>query len=380
MTSEAQAVFNKKSFAQWLGQRSEIKSIKFQVYAVCILLLSKILWGKSFEEKTVDYLVGAILLYGLFLIFQLHRKKKRLKQEYQDALESAHRTGATGTAASSAQQGETRAASNAGTIAKYGVVLLAVGLLASIFLRKGEGLDAEIDASKGFDVNYHASLAKAFEKMSESQKSTYNWVLTDFSEGHYISRYGKHPTVREVIQGQLDLWDKNNERELADQKSLVASKGEDIAARTALQERAKALLGTVAATAEITTRAGRKSCEGVVCDDGVTTLIAYRVYDPNNLHLQKMPCSAKVTPRNSDKYYTYELDGCAKQGAFETRINVPKGESFDGATVNVLFTDNEAMADYGVPAIPVDIPEVVKLRSLEQGKKEIADARESLKG
>lgn len=73
------------------------------------------------------------------------------------------------------------------------------------------------------------------------------------------------------------------------------------------------------------------------------------------------------------------LGGCEKPGKFETKIIIPKGVSSDGAALDVLFTDDEAMVDYTTPAIPKDIPEVLRLKELEQNYKNIVDGRATLK-
>jgi hypothetical protein len=377
MTVKSEFVTSKKAFTQWVSKHPEMKPIKYQFYILFLLIITKFLWAKHVDKVAMDYAADAISIYGIFLLLWLYKKKKSLRQKYHEAVDEGESSSSeAGNLPSRVPQGFL----NFPAIAKFALPALGVALAGVFLLRSGQGLDATLDASKGYDVNYHASLAKAFEKMSESQKNTYNWVVSELSEGTFISLYGKHPTVREVINGQLDIWEENNKKALAEQKLVVSSKSEEISARDALKERAKKLLGTIAASAKITTKIEGSSCQGVVCDKDEATLISYKVDNPNNLQLSEMPCKAKVTPKDSVMYYTYKLDGCEKQGNFETKIIIPKGVSFDGATLEVLFVDDEAMVSYGTPAIPKDIPEVVRLKELEEANKNIADGRDSLKG
>lgn len=51
----------------------------------------------------------------------------------------------------------------------------------------------------------------------------------------------------------------------------------------------------------------------------------------------------------------------------------------DRAALDVLFADDEAMVDYTTPAIPKDIPEVLRPKELEQNYKNIVDGRATLK-
>lgn len=259
--------------------------------------------------------------------------------------------------------------------------LLSIALVAC---GSGKGLDAKLDASKGYDVDYHASLSKAFLDMTKEQQAAYNWVVQPLSQEYFIAYYGKTPTVRAVINGQLDKFKDNNAKEIAAQVVFLAEKASEVAETKALQKKARDLLDSVTATATITP-AGKQTdsvCKGIACTSSETNdqllIVDYVVKNPSNLNLSVLPCSIEITTQEKDTYTSDLSSGCARAGSFRHKVLVPSSVDIKTATYKVLFKDEAAMTASYDPAIPADHPAVKRLKDLEEIREEIAKARQTL--
>lgn len=260
------------------------------------------------------------------------------------------------------------------------VAAVAVSLAACDFVG-GEGLDAKLDASAGYDVNYQASLSTAILKMTREQVELYTWAVTDLTIGFFISHYGKHPTARQVISGELDRLAQNNKNLLAKQTEILANMAVEVAKRQQLQTKARDLIGHLVATGEVVvSKRVTKDCHGIVCSDEETTqtFINYVVEDPDKLHLGSVPCSAVLAPKGKVDIVSYDLADCQIAGRHQLEITPPRGVSLAGAVVGIVFDYDKAWTadQYSYQySIPEDLPEVAQAKEYEANLKGIAERR-----
>lgn len=255
---------------------------------------------------------------------------------------------------------------------KLKCVLVAI-LCAALAACKGAGLDATLDASNGFDVNYHTTLSKAFEKMTGDQQNIYNWAVENLTEGEFIADYGKKPTVREVIKGQVKMAVDANRAAILNQSSLIEQNANEIAERTRVQEKARQLLQTITATASIErAKNSEKTCQGVVCGETPTAVIHFVIHNPNDLKLEQLPCSAVITPVGSGVTYTYDLsDNCSGGDDKLSPVQLPAGVSFDGAKIEIKFDFEDAETDGFEKAIPDSLDVTKTMVDLENQRQRL---------
>lgn len=256
---------------------------------------------------------------------------------------------------------------------------LAMSFLAAC--SSGEGIDAALDAKNGYDVNYHASLSKAFLKMTQDQQETYNWVVSDLSQEYFIAYYGKTPTVKTVIDGQLNRFAENNGKQIADQKAFIAKNADEIEVSEAQRKRSVEIIRSIKVDAHyVVGKPNKKLCQGLGCDDErkEVPMIEYHVSDPRNLNLGKLPCYAQIEAPGLEKPLTVDFRGCNEPGTFREVVEVPKGVSLEGTKINVFFVTNDArMHDYS-RAVPNRHPALVRMMELESTRDLIAKTKKSM--
>jgi hypothetical protein len=241
----------------------------------------------------------------------------------------------------------------------------------------GEGLDAKLDAAKGFDVNYQATLSKAFEKMTGDQRGVYNWAVENLTDGQFVAKYGKEPTVREVMKGQIKMANDANEEAILNQMKLIEGSAAEIAERTRLRKEARQLLQSISATGTVARSTKTQTiCEGVVCSETQPVVVDVVVSNPKSIKLKRLQCSAIITPAGGSTTYTYKLwDECSDAGDWVKSITLPAGVSFDGAKVDVTFDFENAEVDYGNKAIPESLEVTKTMADLEDQQAYIRKAK-----
>jgi len=250
----------------------------------------------------------------------------------------------------------------------------------------GEGINAKLDASQGYDGNYHATLAKAFLGMTQKQKEAYNWVVENLDANYFVAYYGKNPRVLDVIIGQLDRFEQNNNKALNEKENEAKQYAEAISERKALQEKARAILASINATGTSVKRTDSSAkCQGLACSDAGQTVwyIDYTVSNPQGLLLSRYECKAKVTnPDWGGEYWTINLpQGCARSGSYQHKVNWgdDNPKDFTGAKVVIEFDEDSAqMSGTYEQAIPADVPVVAKIKELEQIRSIIATYRKTI--
>lgn len=245
----------------------------------------------------------------------------------------------------------------------------------------GEGLDATLNASNGYDVNYHASLSKAFLKMTPTQQEAYNWAVGDLLQQNFIAMYGTTPTVRKVIEGEIRRYEKQSDEQIAKQKERMAAVEGEIAENEELRRKAKEVLDTIAVSAKyVVGKPEKQKCEGLACVDEKleAPMVEYVVSNPRKLDLAKYPCHAEIVAPNSDKKEKIDLDGCDKEGTFRKEIKRTIPFPLESAEIKVVLDQSEARLKNYSKAIPHRHPAVVDMKYLQLQREEIAKYRKAL--
>lgn len=114
-------------------------------------------------------------------------------------------------------------------------------VLSTLFLSAcgGKGVDAKLNTSG--EEAYRISLAKAFEEMTPEQQGNFNWAVENYALYTFFAKY-PNPTPRQVINKELDAYEKRMKEELAD---LAANMAKDAAKLKAQDEQTAQALAEV---------------------------------------------------------------------------------------------------------------------------------------
>lgn len=261
--------------------------------------------------------------------------------------------------------------------------MIAVASVAAIALSAcggyGKGMEAKLDASQGYDVNYHASLAKAVLDMTKEQQKTYSWLVANLSQEYFIAYYGKTPTVKEVMQGQLSKFTETNTREFAEQTALLVTKAAEIAEAKAAQKKARDLLHSITTTLKVTPLGAspESTCKGIACESTNEQLILadYVVNNPRHVVLAALPCYAEFTQPGKPEPTSVAIGSCHETGRYQYKVSLPKDVDVAKSTVTIKYDDDKALTTGFMPAIPEDHPDELKMKKIIEIRGKIAEAK-----
>lgn len=246
--------------------------------------------------------------------------------------------------------------------------------------KEGVGLDAKIDASKGYDVNYHASLQKAVDQMSPVQIQAYTSAVYEVTEGVFVSRYGRTTTPRIVIQERIDAWTANADEQYKLAKQEEVKLADEIASREKFRQEAINLLKRITASnLRLVYAKPTQVCEGVVCRDVTPVELQYVINFPAGLELSHLACEFTVTSADGSQTLTFRDSEC-KAGQWFYKKSPEIQFDIRDAQISASFDIESARTGrYGLePAIPAPHPVTEKLNSIKKEQELIESYRKAI--
>lgn len=203
------------------------------------------------------------------------------------------------------------------------LVVLGIALVAwkaSSFI-DGEGINHKLDVTQGYDeMHYRVSLTKATEKMTPDQISAFNWAVTNLDAPTLISRYGKSPTVREVVVGQANLAIETESKRIKSLEEKLLGMKRETEENEGKRQEALALLKTLVPKSLVVdyslavnnARKKNEGCKDIVCssqdNEAYPPTLWYVLDNPRNLKLTSLPCTVTYQAKELGQKYTGSFD------------------------------------------------------------------------
>lgn len=238
----------------------------------------------------------------------------------------------------------------------------------------GEGINARLDASHGYDVNFKASVIKALDKTSDQQREVFLAAIEALPPAHFLARYGKEPTVKEVTLGELDRYiAKTTEKveHLQADSDIPRIQQKTSAAERELDK----VTGSV--TSIIQKDFDPSDCENSGC---IKYAIHVKINNPNGIKFTRLPCIVEVMLQNTSSFTTLEIANCGgnDKGEYVFEVSDMKTISYINAITKVSFIRSEAKHRFENAEEPF-IPRSDKIVILNQEKERLAAAQASRK-
>ncbi|MBS1144270.1 MAG: hypothetical protein H6R14_1676 [Proteobacteria bacterium] len=244
----------------------------------------------------------------------------------------------------------------------------------------GKGIDARLDATKGYDANFNASVIKALESASPQQREIFLGLVEGLPLEHFLARYGKEPTVKEVANGQLERYIAQLQEEIAHLESRINSPASEL--QSIVQKISEANRKMESISGEVT-EIKQKDWDSSHCNSSGCVkkyAINVKINAPAGITFSKLPCTIEIKPQGATAPFTI-VENCGGRpgGDYTFEIADKEAISFVNATSKIEFIRSEARQkngdseEYVIPRRPKEIEE------LDQGKSRLATAQASKK-
>jgi outer membrane murein-binding lipoprotein Lpp len=232
----------------------------------------------------------------------------------------------------------------------------------------GEGIHASLDVSTGYGVDYQASLAKAWEKMSSVQRDAFNALISNLGAGDVIARYGKSPTPASIVNGEIERDMKSLQAQQKDVQKRIDEMRDRIAAREAQRAKAISTLKAISGTAEFVTGATLTAHWATLCKNSCSGWGALNAFTttsvPDGAQIKTIDCKGEYT--YDGKSYPMEFY-CSSGRAFngDRYPKIPVAE-LAGKKITLTYDLYSAKDSNGDLLVPPQYEEVNELASIEQ--------------
>lgn len=244
----------------------------------------------------------------------------------------------------------------------------------------GEGIDARLDATKGYDANFNASVIKSLGKASPQQREIFLGLVEGLPLEHFLARYGKEPTVKEVAHGQLDRYIAQLQEEIRHLETQVNAPGSELQSIQAKIAETNVLMDSVSGAV---TSIAQKDWDSSHCNNSGCLkkyVINVKINAPVGMKFTKLPCTVELTPKGVATPFSI-VENCGGNDSNEYAFEISDKEtiSFTNAARKIEFIRSEARRKNG------DVDELViprrpkEIEQLDQAKSRLATSTTSKK-